>query len=119
MAFARAGIREVRGANSVRSRGGTNSCRTSRVWPTELGGGSEHCVRCQHTRLYLYYRIRRPRPVWGGHCYIAESDDGVTLGSGCLRYVDAVVFDDEILFYCEYARADGSHEPRLNRGLQR
>ena len=36
-------------------------------------------------------------------------------GSGSLRYVDAVLFDDEILIYYEYARADGSHELRLNR----
>jgi hypothetical protein len=36
-------------------------------------------------------------------------------GSGGLRYIDAVVFDDEIWFYYEYCRADGSHELRLNR----
>ena len=36
-------------------------------------------------------------------------------GSGSLRYVDAVVFDDEILFYYEYCRPDGSHELRMNR----
>jgi hypothetical protein len=36
-------------------------------------------------------------------------------GRGSLRYLDAVVFDDEIWFYYEYARADGSHELRLNR----
>ncbi len=36
-------------------------------------------------------------------------------GSGSLRYVDAVVFDDEILYYYEYARPDGSHELRMNR----
>lgn len=36
-------------------------------------------------------------------------------GSGSLRYIDAVVFDDEIYFYYEYCRADGSHELRLNR----
>jgi len=36
-------------------------------------------------------------------------------GSGGLRYVDAIVFDEEILFYYEYCRADGSHELRMNR----
>jgi len=29
------------------------------------------------SRFYLYYRVRRPRPIRGGECYIAESDDGV------------------------------------------
>lgn len=36
-------------------------------------------------------------------------------GSGSLRYVDAVVFDDEIRFYYECCRPDGSHELRMNR----
>jgi hypothetical protein len=36
-------------------------------------------------------------------------------GSGGLRYVDAVVFDDQVYLYYEYCRADGSHELRLNR----
>jgi len=36
-------------------------------------------------------------------------------GSGSLRYVDAVVFDDAILYYYEYCRPDGSHELRMNR----
>jgi hypothetical protein len=36
-------------------------------------------------------------------------------GSGCLRYIDAVVFADVIYFYYEYAREDGSHELRLKR----
>jgi len=34
--------------------------------------------------------------------------------SGCLRYIDAVQFPDEIRYYYEYARADGSHETRLS-----
>ncbi|MEA3407294.1 MAG: hypothetical protein U9R48_04350 [Chloroflexota bacterium] len=29
-------------------------------------------------KFYLYYRIRKPRPVRGGECHIAASDDGVT-----------------------------------------
>ncbi|MHA1664470.1 MAG: hypothetical protein ACTSVW_01385 [Candidatus Njordarchaeales archaeon] len=29
------------------------------------------------SRFYLYYRARKPRPVRGGECYIAESNDGV------------------------------------------
>lgn len=29
------------------------------------------------SKFYLYYRERRPRPLRGGKCYIAESDDGV------------------------------------------
>lgn len=36
-------------------------------------------------------------------------------GSGSLRYIDAVPFEDEIFYYYEMARADGSHEIRLNR----
>jgi hypothetical protein len=36
-------------------------------------------------------------------------------GSGSLRYLDAVVFDDEIYFYYEMCRPDGAHELRLNR----
>lgn len=47
------------------------------------------------------------------------SDQGPSLvsphGSGSLRYLDAVLFDDEIWFYYEYCRPDGSHELRLNR----
>lgn len=36
-------------------------------------------------------------------------------GTGSLRYIDAVVFEDELWFYYEMARADGSHELRMNR----
>jgi len=36
-------------------------------------------------------------------------------GSGSLRYLDAVVLDDATYYYYEYARADGSHELRMNR----
>jgi len=36
-------------------------------------------------------------------------------GSGALRYIDAVVLDDEILVYYEYCRSDGSHELRMSR----
>jgi predicted GH43/DUF377 family glycosyl hydrolase len=36
-------------------------------------------------------------------------------GSGSLRYIDAVVMGDEVWCYYEYARADGSHELRMNR----
>ncbi|MBC7237509.1 MAG: hypothetical protein H5T69_16830, partial [Chloroflexi bacterium] len=32
----------------------------------------------ESSRFYLYYRLRKPRPVRGGECYIAESEDGVT-----------------------------------------
>ncbi len=35
-------------------------------------------------------------------------------GTGCLRYVSAVPVEDRIYYYYEYARADGSHELRLN-----
>ncbi|NLK09212.1 MAG: hypothetical protein GX316_11040 [Firmicutes bacterium] len=36
-------------------------------------------------------------------------------GSGSLRYVDVVAFKDELFYYYEMARPDGSHELRLNR----
>jgi len=36
-------------------------------------------------------------------------------GSGCLRYIDVFNLDGELWYYYEYARADGSHELRLNR----
>lgn len=36
-------------------------------------------------------------------------------GTGSLRYIDTVLFEDEIYFYYEMARPDGSHELRLNR----
>jgi predicted GH43/DUF377 family glycosyl hydrolase len=35
--------------------------------------------------------------------------------SGSLRYLDAVQLERELFYYYEYARADGSHELRLNR----
>ena len=35
--------------------------------------------------------------------------------SGGLRYIDTVLLEDEILFYYEYCRPDGSHELRMNR----
>lgn len=36
-------------------------------------------------------------------------------GTGCLRYLDPLVVGDEVYWYYEYRRADGSHELRLNR----
>ncbi len=36
-------------------------------------------------------------------------------GQGSLRYMDLVQFKDEIFYYYEYTREDGSHELRLNR----
>lgn len=36
-------------------------------------------------------------------------------GTGSLRYVDAIVVEDVLYLYYEYARADGSHELRMNR----
>jgi hypothetical protein len=36
-------------------------------------------------------------------------------GRGSLRYIDAVQIEGEVWFYYECARADGSHELRLNR----
>ncbi len=36
-------------------------------------------------------------------------------GTGSLRYMDVVPLEDELLFYYEYARPDGSHELRMNR----
>jgi hypothetical protein len=35
-------------------------------------------------------------------------------GTGCLRYLSAVPTRDEIYYYYEYARGDGSHELRMN-----
>jgi hypothetical protein len=36
-------------------------------------------------------------------------------GSGSLRYMDVIKFDDVLYYYYEYARADGSHELRMNK----
>lgn len=36
-------------------------------------------------------------------------------GTGALRYVDAVPVEDEIFYYYECARADGSHELRMSK----
>lgn len=36
-------------------------------------------------------------------------------GTGSLRYMDAIKFKSQIFYYYEYARADGSHELRVNR----
>jgi len=57
--------------------------------------------------------------TWDMRNYYRLSHDGPLLvsphGSGSLRYLEAIVFDDQIWFYYEYARADGSHELRMNR----
>ncbi|MBC7237847.1 MAG: hypothetical protein H5T69_18550 [Chloroflexi bacterium] len=56
---------------------------------------------------------------WDLHTFWRFSIDGPMIvsphGSGGLRYIDAVVFDEQIYFYYEYCRPDGSHELRLNR----
>ena len=31
----------------------------------------------ERARFYLYYRLRKPRPVRGGACFIADSEDGL------------------------------------------
>jgi hypothetical protein len=36
-------------------------------------------------------------------------------GTGSLRYMDAIPLDDEIWFYYEFCRPDGSHELRLSK----
>ena len=35
--------------------------------------------------------------------------------SGSLRYMDVVRLGEDIYYYYEYARADGSHELRMNK----
>lgn len=35
--------------------------------------------------------------------------------SGSLRYIDVLQTDEEVLYYYEYARPDGSHELRMSR----
>jgi hypothetical protein len=58
---------------------------------------------------------------WDLRHFFRLSADGPSLvaphGSGSLRYLDAVVRDDAIYYYYEYARPDGSHELRMNRVL--
>ena len=48
------------------------------------------------------------------------SDDAPLLvypeASGALRYMDAALVGDEVLYYYEYAKADGAHEIRMSRG---
>ncbi len=39
------------------------------------------------SRFYLYYRVRKPRPVRGGDCYIAESKDGIKFTAGIYRFL--------------------------------
>lgn len=39
-------------------------------------------------------------------------------GSGALRYMDAVPVGDEVFYYYEYCRADGSHELRVTKVRQ-
>ena len=57
--------------------------------------------------------------TWDLRRFHRLSQSGPTIvsphGSGSLRYVDAVVFDDALYFYYEMCRADGSHELRMNR----
>jgi hypothetical protein len=54
--------------------------------------------------LHHFHRVTSDRPILtSAHA------------SGSLRYMDALQFEDEIYYYYEYARADGSHELRLNR----
>ena len=45
------------------------------------------------------------------------STDGPWVRSphGCIRYVDALVMGDEIWYYYEYTREDGSHELRVSK----
>ena len=47
------------------------------------------------------------------------SDDAPLLTSphatGALRYMDAALVGDEVIYYYEYARADGAHEIRMSR----
>ena len=40
-------------------------------------GAASALYDAESDRFYLYYRVRKPRPVRGGECYIAESTDGV------------------------------------------
>ena len=50
--------------------------------------------------------------------YERVTEDGPILtsphASGSLRYMDAITVKDQIYYYYEYARADGSHELRIN-----
>jgi hypothetical protein len=50
---------------------------------------------------------------------ITESGPALTSphGSHSLRYIDALAVGEEIFYYYEYARPDGSHELRVNRCL--
>ena len=46
--------------------------------PGNWVGAPSAIYDAETSRFYLYYRVRKPRPVRGGECYIAESDDGLT-----------------------------------------
>ncbi len=54
--------------------------------------------------LRHFHRGRNPRPVLTS-----------PHGSGSLRYLDMVYAFDQLHFFYEYARPDGSHELRMNR----
>ena len=57
--------------------------------------------------------------TWDLRYFYRMSQDAPTLvsphGSGSLRYVDVVVFEDALYIYYEMCRPDGSHELRMNR----
>ncbi len=71
----------------------------------DVGGNYEERTGLVHSwDLRAFHRISRQGPA------LVSPE-----GSGSLRYLDVVQFADELWFYYEYCRADGSHELRLSR----
>jgi hypothetical protein len=59
----------------------------------------------------------------GGHSVILDPDEEksyidkpwVRSSYGCIRYMDALIVRNEIRYYHEWTREDGSHELRMNK----
>lgn len=64
----------------------------------------------ERTGLAISWDLRRFEKITGNGPILVSPH-----ARGTLRYMDVIQFEDEIFYYYEYARRDGSHELRLNR----
>jgi hypothetical protein len=49
---------------------------------------------------------------------VSIAEPWVKSANGCVRYVDALTIGKNVWYYCEWARADGSHELRVSKAPQ-